>query len=495
MEPQFPTAPTPATDRTRKARESGAAGSALFAQQRHAEALICYRQALEFAPSDPQLHFGLACAALALGDKVLGRIHILKAIEAAPSFSRAHDALARLLHETHETEAALKHSAISVQLEPAQAEFHLTHALLLEANGQHADAWDAAQLLLKSPGLADRAISLCTRVGPKLDRVGEAVSLVEAALAGVDLEAAARRHLHFAAATLFDRVGRYDEAFEQARMAHQMLRRPYDAAVRARQFSTRIEDWTAACVASLPRATHGSDRPVFIVGMPRSGTSLVEQILGCHPEVFAGGELTAMNKTAQALDSLGVPYPRSLEALTIDQANQVAGVYLRTIETLNPAARRVTDKMPLNFMYLDLVHTLLPESRIIHCIRDAFDTCLSCYLTEFEIGYDFADDLKNLGAFYRDYRKIVAHWKNVLPLKILEVRYEEVVEDLEGQARRMVGFLELPWDDRCLRFHESSRAVNTASREQVRQPIYTSSVGRWKKYAKHLEYIRVGLGM
>jgi len=146
-------------------------------------------------------------------------------------------------------------------------------------------------------------------------------------------------------------------------------------------------------------------------------------------------------------------------------------------------------------MYLDLIQVLLPGSRVIHCVRDPLDTCVSCYLTDFATGYDFATDLQNLGRFYADYRRLMRHWKSVLSLQILEVRYEGVVADIEGQARRMLDFLGLAWDARCVRFHESTRPVVTASRDQVRQPLYAASVGRWKHYERHLGPLRAGLSL
>jgi tetratricopeptide (TPR) repeat protein len=477
----------------RRAREAGAAGYAFFAQGRFAEALLQFREAVQFAPADSDLHYNLSCAALALGDIGVARSHLLQTLQLAPDYPKAHDALARLSFEAGNVDEALEHISEAVRLNPAEAVFFLTHATVLEGCGRAVESWDAAQIAVKNDRLADQATMVCLRLASELGRISEAKALLDAVLLRPAADLTARRQLHFTAAAFFDRIGRYDEAFAQARRAHGLRRRPYDAAARAAELTRRIEHWTAARAARLPRATHGSDRPVFIIGMPRSGTSLVEQVLGCHPDVYAGGELDAMNKTAKSLDALGAPYPRSLESLTPQLADRIADVYLQIINSLNPGARRVTDKMPLNFMYLDLIQALLPESRVIHCVRDPLDTCVSCYMTEFETPYDFADDLNNLGAFYSDYRKLVEHWKKVLSLKILEVRYEDVVADLEGQTRRMLDFLGLPWDDHCLRFHESTRRVKTASRDQVRRPIYASSVGRWKHFANHLGDLRAGL--
>ena len=481
------------SERAHRASQAGAAGNALFGQGRFREALEKFREAVAMQPESPDLHYNLACAAWAVGEMQEVKSHLLWIVEQNPEFAKAHDALARYYFQLHDAAAALPYSHSAVRLAPAEAEFLLTHATVLESLGQPAKAWDAAQPVISSAALGDRAASLCARIAPKLGREPDAVNLIATALARPPAHSVFRRQLHFAVATLLDRMGRYDEAFAQATLAHQSMPRPYDPAARSREFDSRINHWTPDRVCALSRATHGSTRPVFIVGMPRSGTSLVEQMLGRHPAIHAAGELDAMNRTAAALDSTGLPYPASLASLTPQQADRIAGVYLGAIHSINASAQYVTDKMPLNFMYLDLIQVLLPESRIIHCVRDPLDTCVSCYLTDFATGYDFASDLHHLGAFYADYRRLMDHWKSVLDLKILEVRYEDVVRDIEGQAKRMLDFLELPWDERCVRFHESKRPVITASRDQVRQPLYATSVGRWKHYERHLAPLRNAL--
>ena len=227
--------------------------------------------------------------------------------------------------------------------------------------------------------------------------------------------------------------------------------------------------------------------------MPRSGTSLVEQILDTHPSVAGRGELGALAKIATALDAADremPPYPESMDLLSIRAADRLAADYLAALRNGLDASKQdaiyLTDKTPLNFLTLGLAEVLLPGCRVIHCVRSPMDTCLSCYFTNFAFGNHFSTDLAHCGAFYRDYRRLMEHWKRVLSLPILDVRYEDLALDPEGQTRRMLEFLELPWDDRCLRFHENPRPVATASKYQVRQPVYLSSVGRWKHYERHL---------
>jgi len=475
------------------AREADARGALLFRAGRFREALAEFTTAVALRPKNVDFRYNLSCTAWALGDLSRTRAELQKIIEQDSNYSKAHDALARLLHEAGELSAADVHSARAVELNALEAEFALTRAVVLVSLGRSAEAWDVLGPALPSEITADRAAAINAKIAPALQRETEATSIVADALARPAQRSDFRRQLHFAAAGLFDRMGRYDDAFAQATAAHQIATKAYDPVARARDFELRIGHWTAPKISSLTRATHGSTRPVFIVGMPRSGTTLVEQILGCHPQVYPAGELDAMNRTARALNASGLPYPQSLEALTPPEANRIASVYLDYIGRLNATARYVTDKMPLNFIYLDLIAVLFPDCHVIHCTRDPLDTCLSCYMTEFETPYDFAENLLDLGSFYGLYRALMDHWRSVLPVKILDVRYENVVSDLEVETRRMLDFLTLDWDPRCLEFHQSGRVANTASREQVKRPIYPTSVGRWKHYERHLGALRESL--
>jgi hypothetical protein len=192
--------------------------------------------------------------------------------------------------------------------------------------------------------------------------------------------------------------------------------------------------------------------------------------------------------------SEGAAYPECLDGLSLARANKLASKYLGEIELLDAKATYVTDKQPLNFLILDLVEILFPGCHVIHCVRSPLDTCVSNFMTNFEISNEFKFDLGHLGQYHRDYRRLMEHWKKVLTLPLMEVRYEDLVLDTEGQVRRMLEFLGLPWDDRCLKYYENRRGVRTASEDQVRRPIYTSSIGKWKLYEKYLGELIAALG-
>jgi hypothetical protein len=235
-----------------------------------------------------------------------------------------------------------------------------------------------------------------------------------------------------------------------------------------------------------------SNLPIFIVGMPRSGTTLIEQILASHPQVIGAGELNALRNAAERLG----PLPEAFAGLTPQAATQVGRDYLAHVTPLARGRAHVVDKMPGNFLHAGLIAAALPGARIIHSRRDAVDTCLSCYSKLFSGEQPFAYDFGELGRFHRGYEALMAHWRTLLPPEcFIEIDYEEVVDDLEGQARRLIAFLGLPWDEACLNFHQSRRVVRTASMNQVRQPIYRGSKGRWRQYAGHLQPLLAALGI
>jgi tetratricopeptide (TPR) repeat protein len=305
-----------------------------------------------------------------------------------------------------------------------------------------------------------------------------------------------KSHLHFALAQVLDGRRQYDEAFEHARQANlarqavdQRRGIGFDPAVHADYVDRLIATCTPAFFERVREIGVGSELPIFIVGMMRSGTTLAEQILVSHPAVAGAGELPHMGLYAGALPRrLGgkSPYPECLTQLDASTAHAIAGEYLQVVEEHRGTRARVVDKMPLNFLGVGFIATLFPKARIIHCRRDPLDTCVSCYFRNFSTTFPFKTDLEQLGKVYRDYERLMAHWRAVLPMPIFELHYEELTAETESLTRRLVEFCGLEWDDRCLRFHETQRPVRTASMLQVRKPIYRSAIGRWKRYEQQL---------
>jgi len=317
------------------------------------------------------------------------------------------------------------------------------------------------------------------------------VASAEAAVAAAGTPAPAAALVGYGLAKLHDRRGDYAAAVAAGRQANAARRRatgPLDRDALTARVDGIVETYTPEFFGERRRFGVGTDQPVFIVGLPRSGTTLVEQILSAHPMLQGAGELPDLARLAvQHRVAPGDAPWRA--ALTLDQRSSLSAAHAY-LEALRPGAPdralRISDKSPLNFFHLAFAVLLFPNARIIHCTRDIRDTALSVWMENFSPDQQWSTDFDDLAFFAGHYRRLIAHWRDALPLPILDVAYEVTVAEVEVQARRLLDFLGVPWDERCLDFHSSGRAVQTPSRWQVRQPIYTRSVGRWRRYAAHL---------
>ena len=300
-------------------------------------------------------------------------------------------------------------------------------------------------------------------------------------------------HLHFALGRIYGDLGQYQQSFRHLVEGNALKRKQlaYDEAAVLARFDVTRSLFSAEVMEERAGLGDPSDAPVFILGMPRSGTTLVEQILASHPEVHGAGELGDFEIAVASLgDADGTPPDVGGEEL-----RAIGARYVERVRALAPAARRITDKMPGNFRFAGLIHLALPNARIIHTSRDPVDTCLSCFSILFGGDQPYSYDLGELGRYYRAYASLMAHWRAVLPKGfMLEVRYEALVADFEPQARRIVAHCGLAWDNSCLDFHTAARPVRTASSAQVRRPIYQSSVGRSRPYAGMLRPLLATLG-
>ena len=322
--------------------------------------------------------------------------------------------------------------------------------------------------------------------------VDEAVRSVAAPL--MDKEAI---FLHFALGKSYDDLGDHAKAFphfiEGCKLKRATL--DYDPSKTTRHFDSIMRNFDASTINRLRDGGDPSHLPIFVLGMPRSGTTLTEQIIASHPEVHGAGELPDLMAIA-GREIAGAAFPDNVRQLDQTKLAAWGAEYVAGLRRRAPDARCITDKMPANFQAIGLIHLMLPNAKIIHVNRNPVDTCLSCFTTLFKEGsLEYTYDLAELGRYYADYARLMGHWRNVLPDgAFLDIQYEDIVADQEGQARRITEYCGLEWDEACLDFYKSQRVVRTASVTQVRQPIYKSSVERWRPYEKFLEPLLDALG-
>jgi len=332
------------------------------------------------------------------------------------------------------------------------------------------------------------ASALCGRAElVKFTRDDPTIGAMEALLGPDSTETyASRMQLHFALGKAYLDLGDSPSAFRHLNEGNRMKRvsAPYSADATEKFFARVAEAFTPELLDRLGGRGFRSPAPIFVVGMPRSGTTLIEQILAAHPAVLGAGELRHMGRVVEQISD----YPRGVAALDAAALKRLGEAYASQVLSLAGDKPRVVDKAPGNFVNAGLIRLILPDAKIVHARRDPVDTCLSCYTKLFADQLNFTYDLTDLGRYCRDYQKLTAYWAKTLPAShFIEVDYEAVVDDIESEARRMLDFLELPWDPACLEFYRVERPVRTASVNQVRQPIYRSSSGRWRKHADSLQ--------
>ncbi len=495
-------------------------GSVFLARKAAEEAVPCFGQALRLKPDYAEAHNGLGSALYMQGkyDEALdsfqaalrcnpgyaeaynnlGNIHfdqdrledaetcLRKAIELKPDYAQAKLMLARVFIEREDFATALGIYEDLLASSPDSAQAWAGKANALDRMGRTQDAYDIVRDFAGNGPPPVDMVPLYANLASGENRQAEAAAELEDKLTESGRSEEETRVLRFTLGKLYDELGRFDEAFAHYAAGNRLHPALYDPEETLGRMDRIMSFYSAERLAGLPRADNSSELPIFIVGMPRSGTSLVEQILSCHREVHAAGELREIGKLA---GSLGLGFPKTnagTPRLDVEALDAAANRHLDWMREQAGSATRFTDKMPLNFQHLGLIALLFPRAHIIHCLRDPMDTCLSCYFQNFSTRNFFSFDLARVGHYHRQYERLMAHWKEVLDLPMLEVRYEEHVADPERVCRRMLDFLELDWDPACLRFHESRRFMRTASKDQVRKPIYTSSSGRWQNYEKHL---------
>jgi len=499
----------------------GNLGAVLVELDRAQEAMPVLEQGLALAPQSAELLNNLGLACLKLERLESARSLFERTLALRPDYPEALTGLASALNRLELSEQAQALLERALVLAPHKVDSWCQLGAVLTERGRAAEAAQAYERALQLETDSIDALNGLAHLHLEGGRLDEAQSLAHQALAidpdsldgrflmtqirkvrpddgqaqalerileGADaLSETKRVSLHYALGKCFDDTQDYDRAFghflQGARIKRGQL--AYDPAEDDRLTQDIIETFDAELLQRLSGAGDASAAPVFVLGMPRSGTTLTEQILASHPQVHGAGELTDLAEVVQAAQQ---PYPSLMRDLSHQALTQMGAEYVRRLRLHNAQATHITDKMPANYFFVGMIGLMLPKAKVVHVRRNPVDTCVSCFTRLFNRHQDATYDLAELGRHYVNYHRLMRHWRQVLPQgAFYEVDYEALVADLEPQARGLIAHVGLPWDEACLKFHENKRAIRTASVTQVRQPLYASSVARWRHYERFLQ--------
>jgi tetratricopeptide (TPR) repeat protein len=499
-----------------------AQGNRSMASGAYSEAIAFYQDLIGIAPRHVVGLNNLGAALAKLGRYEEAEAYFFQAIKVEPDLPDAHSNMGSALQLKGQYAGAEQFLRRAIKLNPRHVDARINLGLTLsfvsrmgearshfekalKYQSRSADALSGLAFIAMTEGGFDQARSLLTRalqVNPRLPRalaLQAGIRKMSASdnawlenaeeVADSGIPPAEESELRFAIGKYYDDTQDFKRAFENYKLANDVLRsiaKPYDREAYKEFVSRMIGTFTQEVVARVNSGASNSVKPVFVVGMPRSGTSLAEQIIASHPSAKGAGELgfwaDAMNEDKARMNE---------GPLDESKGKRLAEAYLRVLEAKSGDALRVVDKAPVNSDYLGVIHSVFPGARIIYMQRDPIDTCLSCYFQKFVLSLNYAMDLSDLADHYREHRRLMTHWRAVLPPgTLLDLPYEELVADQEGCTRKILDFLGLEWDERVRNFHETKREVATASFWQVRQKLYKNSLQRWRNYAKYIGPLR-----
>ena len=469
---------------------------ALLGSNQFAESADEFRRFLDISPDD-------VAANLAL-------VEILRQLE---DYDKARKYLDRLLEANPDHVGALFQKCLVLQEQGALGEARDVLTRIVDADPEHAGAHNLLGVVSQALGHLDEAVR-CFRCAISIEPLfAEAHRNLALARRHVEVDEDVRRtrrlmdiemnevatmHAEFDLAKIDDDLGEIDDAFMHLSRANRLKRRSiqYDVG-QDRIFFERLKRTFDPAFFSMRQGWGEDDTtPIFIVGMPRSGTTLVEQIIASHPRAWGAGETLDLDRLLWANRGSDQPqaWCETMASLAKDDMRKLAADYLTALKRSALGADRITDKTPGNFHYIGMIRVMLPRAKIVNCIRNPLDMCFSCFQTYFTRGIHFAYELRELGIYYRLYAGLMEHWRTTLPGFVYDLRYEQLLHDQETETRNLLEFCGLEWDSACLDFHRTERPVQTASVVQVRQPIYQSSIGRAARYANHLGPLRDALG-
>lgn len=470
----------------------------LFAQERSEEAFAVLALAISAVPERPEPAFYLAQGLLNERKAEGARSACQRALRANPHHVPTLVLLARILRDLERGPEAMDAARRALALAPDDLDaLNVLGLLLMETGDLRGACALFERALAKDPASLNSRVNLVAarKVRPEEDMV----AALETALSR-ETGVVERIPLHYALGKAYDDLGRHAEAMDQF-IAGAKLKRAqvtYDEPAALATFERIRAIFTRSFIAERAGMGTAEARPIFIVGMPRSGSTLVEQILASHPAIQGGGEMDlfhrAVNRIDQAFGGM-VHYPELMHLMERPEMGEISSAYLDALPARAPGKRLVADKMLNNYFYLGLIHILFPRAVIIHCLRDPVDTAISCFSKLFRDDLPYSYDFAELARHHHAYAGLMAHWDAVLPEgTILPMDYEAVVADIEAAARSLISACGEDWDPACLKFHETERPVRTASITQVREPLYASSVGRWRRYGPAIQPLLEALG-
>ena len=475
-------------------------GNAYMEEHEFKSAELMYRKAIEYTPLYASALNNLGNALLDQDDY---RQHFdeaeqsyLKAIEIAPELNDPYKNLAVCYQGQGEPEKALHYFNIYNERVPDDEVVIAGIASVHERRAEYDQGMKLLEPFIHKDGIAIEIVLAFAKLARYFKKEDEAVALL-LATDDENISNKLRIEKYYALGKLSEPKGDIDTTFGYYKKANDLDDEEHDF-VHEKKIFDRIQSYfSREKIQSLPRSENTSKLPIFIVGMPRSGTSLAEQVLASHPDVYGAGELEDIYNLVQKIDSELKPansYPQCLDSIDTRYETALAEQHIKTLQQMAPDAKYVVDKMPHNFLTLGVINLLFPEATVIQCKRSSVDTCLSIYFQHFNKHHAYSSSLVMLGRYYNLYADMMKHWKKTLDINIIELEYEKMIAEPETEMRQLLEKCGIEWDPACLKFHENKRTVMTPSYDQVRRPIYTSSVAKWKKYEHHLGELIDALG-
>ena len=466
---------------------------------KYGDAIRYYQRVLELKPDDAITYSCLGETNRKLGNLDNALTYYKKSIELVSNNPETYRGMGSVLYEMEKLDDARSCFMKALDLKPSFPEAFVSLGMLQRSTGDRDGARESFMQATASDSKCITAHSYLTELITTKEE-DERFNVLERLKTEGQLSSEQTLLLYFTLGKMYSDTGQYDKAFENYSQGNNLRK-----ALKGQHFS--ISDFECEVDTYLrifntdffkQRISLGiqSNLPIFVVGMPRSGTTLLERIISSHPKAFGAGELMDINKIkVKVIGECGIDALSDVVmALRDETIKAAARQYLKIIYQLSDNAIRIVDKMPHNFQHLWFIALMFPRARVIHSLRNPLDTCLSCYFTDFAYGHGYRNDLRTLGLYYRQYRRLMEHWQKVLPISFLDVRYEELVENQELVSRSIINFCGLDWNERCLEFHRSRHSIKTASNVQTRKKMYRTSIGRWENYEKHLAPLKEALG-